>query len=346
MTASKGVVIRGGVDEVIESRAARAGLGVATAADGLGLPFEKNLIVEAKTRVPWDLLPAAWHFLEPWDAAVPLWRYGVLAADVGTVEERGYTNVIVRDLRVLLHSVELLFVRRNEAGVALVGAWHDECQQGADRRLAFLRALYRVKPRVCVLPTTWLAEVQQWRPTEERRRPAPRPLEIVEVAPGVHVKRRAGDDGTVAFVERKREVEMAVLSEKSFVLENQKTRSNKGPLVRVQVGGRWVKMYEADAVAQGLVMAAGEPKARPAQEDKARPATNDKGGETAVAPVAASAEAEVDDFTTIDGVGRATARRLVAQGIVTFAQLRQADLGFLSSLQQQVIRDWIEANHG
>lgn len=350
----KGVVIRGGADEVIESRAARAGLGISSLRQaqepGEGaLPFEKNLIVQAGTRVPWDLLPAAWHFLERWDAAVPLWRYGVLAADVGTAEERAATQAVVRDLRVLLHSVELVFVRRNEAGGELIAAWKEEvqCFETGDWRLAFLRAMYRVKPRLCVLPTTWLAEVQQWQTLAASSsrgglRRVER-LEIVEAAPGIYVKRRAGENGAVWTPPKKREVEMAIVNTKSFVMENEKSRSGRGPLVRVQVGGRWVKMYQADAAAQKLVTVETQAN-RPAQEDKARPAENEKMVETAV--IENEPAQTVVDFSTIDGVGPATARRIVAQGIGTYEQLRTADLGFLSGAQQQAIRAWIEAENG
>jgi hypothetical protein len=157
----KGILLYNGNDEVIEKRATafRLQLGKVDFPPH-ELPYDKTLIVQAGTRVPWDLLPAAWNFLERWDAAVPLWRYGVLAADVGTPEERKKTQAIVRDLRVLLHSYELLFVRRSADGTRFIELWARECSGGCDKRLAFLRAFYQVKPRMCVLPTSWLAEVR------------------------------------------------------------------------------------------------------------------------------------------------------------------------------------------
>jgi len=200
---SKGILLHGGQDEVIQGRAKAAGLPVVSGPPG-ALPFEKTLIVQAGTRVPWDMLPAAWHFLERWDAAVPLWRYGMTAAGVGTAEERAATEVVVRDLRVLLHSVELVFVRRNEAGQALVEAWRRECAPGGDKRLAFLRAVHLVKPRLCVLPISWLAEVQQQslqhmgRSSRLPRSPnAGRPLVRVELEPGRFVKCHKGDEERV-----------------------------------------------------------------------------------------------------------------------------------------------------
>jgi hypothetical protein len=191
--------------------------------DSFELPFEKTLFVEG-VRIPVDLLPAAWHFLERWDAAAPLWRYGATAEDIGTPAERERTQEIVRDLRVLLYSYELLFVRRNAAGQALMAAWEEECSppsppeggvdpstgSGCDKRLAFLRAFYRVKPRLCVLPRSWLAEVKGNRSRLDMRsqvrvrgsvRPtspnAGRPLVAVEVEPGRFVKVHKGDEERV-----------------------------------------------------------------------------------------------------------------------------------------------------
>jgi hypothetical protein len=189
-----------GPDELIESRAKGAKLAVVIS-DDYALPFEKTLIVEPGTRVPFDLLPAAWHFLDRWDAAVPLWRYGVLAQDIGTATDQAPTRAVIRDLRVLLHATELLFVRRNEAGESLVKTWRGECAAGGDPRLAFLRALYQIKPRLCVLPTNWLAAnvSNQIGPIRSHgsitgQTPPHRALVSVELAPGRFVKVYAGDE--------------------------------------------------------------------------------------------------------------------------------------------------------
>lgn len=192
----KGILLIGN-DKVTSGRAAGFKLQVETAtALPLELPFEKTLIVEAGLRVPFDYLPAAWEFLERWDAAVPLWRYTVTAAQVGTESDRAATQAVIRDLRVLLHATEFLFVRRNEAGTALWAAWLEELEAGGDRRLAFLRAVYRVKPRLCVLPTSWLvpgALPAPIAPPKEKRGP----LVSVEVAPGRFVKVHKGDEERV-----------------------------------------------------------------------------------------------------------------------------------------------------
>jgi hypothetical protein len=194
-----GLLLRGHDDNICR-QAARQKLSVTIDAGLFSLPFEKTLVVEPETRVPWDLLPAAWQFLERWDAAVPLWKYHILAQDAGSPSERQITREIVRDLRVMLHSCELLFVRRNETGQALMDTWQAELGRGEDKRLAFLRAIYQVKPRLCVLPVTWLANVRQesYQPAS-RARPKPVGVRLVQVelAPGRIVKVREGDEARV-----------------------------------------------------------------------------------------------------------------------------------------------------
>lgn len=359
-----------GADEVIESRAKGRGLPLDVVADisQATMPWEKTLIVQAGTRIPWDLLPAAWHFLDRWDAAVPLWRYGVLASDVGTEDERRETAVLIRDLRVLLHSVELLFLA-GDGGRVLLDCYKEELFNSQEPRLAFLRALYQVKPRLCVLPTTWLAEVQQWRGTPPvRGTPPPRPLVTIEVRPGKFVKCAAGDEAKVraAYNAKGDDEPMAVIDSNSFTKSTDKSRAAKGPLVKVQLpAGNWVKMYRADAVAAGLIdEAPAESKAMPPQENKmVPPAGNKDEAGTAVADVPATEGAETavedmatfmadavdaglipgspDDLTHINGVGLATARLLNSHGIFTFAQLRAAtDLSFLAQKQQDDIKAW------
>ncbi|MFO7743384.1 MAG: hypothetical protein R6X31_13850 [Anaerolineae bacterium] len=196
---TKGIVLTG-ADKHLEELAGGKGLNVTTDSE-MGLAYDKTLFVEPGGEVPWDLLPAAWHLLERWDAAVPMWRYGVNASDVGTKAERERTKAVVRDLRVLLHSVELLFVRDNKNGQALMDAYRDELENGGEKRLAFLRAHYRTKPRLCVLPRPWLAKVFERSKMDARsarggRRTGAK-LVTVEVAPGRFVKCNPGDEEKV-----------------------------------------------------------------------------------------------------------------------------------------------------
>jgi len=197
---SCGILIIGDKDKTIEGRAKAAKIPF-NYGDFPAVPYDKTLIVESGTAVPFDLLPAAWHFLERWDAACPLYRYKATAEVLGNEKERRRTQEIVKDLRVLTHSVELLFVRNNDAGRALIDEWNEQHKPGYDKRLSFLRAFYIVKPILCALPTSWLSVVEYSNQQEirrERRAPiAPRqgvPFVKVELEPGQFVKVYAGDE--------------------------------------------------------------------------------------------------------------------------------------------------------
>lgn len=105
----------------------------------------------------------------------------------------------------------------------------------------------------------------------------------------------------------------------------------KGPLIKVQLApGQYVKMYQADAIAKGLI----EPpatKMQPPAQNKMRQPEAEKTPEPEPA----------DDFTEIPGVGPATARALAAHGITTFEQLRQAgELDYVTAATMAAIEAW------
>jgi hypothetical protein len=128
---------------------------------GWELPAARTLFVVAGMAVPYNLLEAGFGFLAKWDVAAPLWRYGVLAADVGTPSERERTQAITLDLRLLLYAHELLFVRDSADGRRFLETWLAECEGKSEPRLAFLRALHLVKPIICTLPASWVAAEAQ-----------------------------------------------------------------------------------------------------------------------------------------------------------------------------------------
>jgi len=102
-------------------------------------------------------------------------------------------------------------------------------------------------------------------------------------------------------------------------------KRRRGPLVPVDLGhGRAVKMHREDAERLGYV----QPKRRQPSENKLRVPDADK-----------AAEPEAD-FTTIPGIGAATAAQIRATGIRTLAQLRAADLSFLSSRAAAAVEAW------
>jgi len=168
-TASMGLVLRA-TDGTASLRAKKAGLSCVIT-DSWDLPYSRTLFAAPGTIIPWDLIPAGMHFLERWDVACPLWRYGVLAKDQGTPSDQKRTEAVIRDLRVLLYAHELLFVRNSPDGLRFLETWRAECGDadrvrsengtGSDERLAFLRALYLVKPLFSALPRSWLADLQK-----------------------------------------------------------------------------------------------------------------------------------------------------------------------------------------
>lgn len=161
--SSRGLVFRV-EDTASMTRAERAGYPCAIGELWI-MPFEKTLFAAPGTIIPWDLIGAGFSFLERWDVAAPLWRYGVLAKDQGTPSDQRRTEAVIRDLRVLLYAHELLFVRDSPDGRQFLATWRAECGDGngagSDERLAFLRALYLVKPLFCALPRSWLADLQK-----------------------------------------------------------------------------------------------------------------------------------------------------------------------------------------
>jgi len=198
----QGILLIGDSDAAVAGKAKSQRLGY-QAGDDYEIPFSKTLIVKSGVRVPWDLLPAAWSFLDRWDAAVPLWKYGVIAADVGTEAERELTQGIVRDLRVLLFFHEMLFIRQNLAGVEFLDTWETERARGSDDRLSFLRAYYLNKPLLCVLPISWSADVRAMDASRMRAKHprigkmGKRKMSRVEIAPGRSVKCNPGDEARV-----------------------------------------------------------------------------------------------------------------------------------------------------
>jgi len=130
---------------------------------------------------------------------------------------------------------------------------------------------------------------------------------------------------------------MAIIEDpKNWPVDNQQVRAKKGKLIRVQIKpGRYVKMYEADAIAQGYI------KAQPQAENKMRQPPGNK-----VAPEEPPEEKpQADDFITIPGIGPATARALVSHGITTFEQLKSAgDLAYLTAKGRDAIEAWRIAN--
>lgn len=147
-----GIVLRE-ADPVFQREAEHRELWV-TVAEGWEAPYERTLFLGPGVRPGWELIEAGLKMIERWEVAAPL-VYAPLAEGLGTAEERERTRQIIRDLRVPTYAPDqLLFARRCEASEQLLEAWQAE-GGGGDVRLAFLRALYLVKPLILPLPQSW-----------------------------------------------------------------------------------------------------------------------------------------------------------------------------------------------
>ena len=122
-------------------------------ADGQ-LPFARTLIGQGH-QFRADLIAEGFSLLDSWEVAAPLHDYAKLARDFGGEEELALTEEVIRDLRVPVYDVRLMFVRRCRATRELMRVWEEEREKGDSLDLSFLRALYLVKPLVLALPCTW-----------------------------------------------------------------------------------------------------------------------------------------------------------------------------------------------
>ena len=120
------------------------------------LPWDRTLLWDPSAPLKVELLPAGFHFLERWSVVAPLWDYDQLARDLGSPADRARTEAVIHDLRVPVYETRALFVRRCEETAALLAQWAAELTQGGDERLAFQRAVYRVKPLILAVPMTWI----------------------------------------------------------------------------------------------------------------------------------------------------------------------------------------------
>lgn len=117
------------------------------------LPHERTLIWDGSTAIDGRMY-LGFQLLDTWQIAAPVCDYDTLASHLGSEEDRAKTKAVIRDLRVPLYDTRLIFVRRDADTERLFRLWKDD--QGGDARLAFLRALYQVKPLILPLPTSWV----------------------------------------------------------------------------------------------------------------------------------------------------------------------------------------------
>jgi hypothetical protein len=99
-----------------------------------------------------EVIPVAWDLLDKWEVVAPLYDYNVLAAELGSPADRELTKEVILDLRVPVYDTRVFFLRRCPTAEELMERWMAE---PGDRHLAFMRALWHVKPLILSTPRTW-----------------------------------------------------------------------------------------------------------------------------------------------------------------------------------------------
>jgi hypothetical protein len=128
---------------------------IAIAFDLPKLRWNKTLIWSGDCPLRFELILIGFGLLDKWDVLYPFCDYHKLADGIGSEEDRERTKKIVRDLRIPVPDIRLIYMKRNGRTEELMDVWREESVGSSEESLAFLRAVYRVKPFQLPLPTTW-----------------------------------------------------------------------------------------------------------------------------------------------------------------------------------------------
>lgn len=125
------------------------------------LSFNRTLLYDPEVKLNAVLLPIGFHRLTTgWRMAAPIIPHQgieyLTAEMIGTEADRAATKAVVRDLRCPIYDPRALFVLKAPDCEAVIDQWLEErAIPGNDDRLAFLRAWYTHKPKMCALPASW-----------------------------------------------------------------------------------------------------------------------------------------------------------------------------------------------
>jgi hypothetical protein len=125
-------------------------------ADKPELIYSENMIWSNGVSVKRELVPIGFKLLRNWEIALPLYSYDMLAIHLGTDEEKEYIKSIIHDLRVPIYNTDLMFIRRCDETRELIKQWYIERLVISNVNLAFHVAMYKIKPILCALPTSWV----------------------------------------------------------------------------------------------------------------------------------------------------------------------------------------------
>lgn len=118
--------------------------------------YSENMIWSNGVGVKRELVPIGFKLIRNWQIALPLYDYDLLATHFGTDEEKHYVKSVIHDLRVPIYNTNLIFIRRCDETKELLNQWELERQIVSNVNLAFHVAMYKVKPILCALPTSWI----------------------------------------------------------------------------------------------------------------------------------------------------------------------------------------------
>lgn len=121
-------------------------------------PFEceKTLLWMPTAPINLEGLAPVVAWLDIWEVAVPFRPYAILAQDIGTEEERVVSLPLLLDLRQPVYDSRAVFIRDCPRSRRLIETWaRKEMAEGEDSDLAFLRAVWLVKPLLLALPNVW-----------------------------------------------------------------------------------------------------------------------------------------------------------------------------------------------
>lgn len=124
--------------------------------EDVDIPFSETLIYNTKlNKLRVELLPIGFKWLKSFQVILPLLDYTTLAVHIGTNEDRKIAKEILKELRIPVYDTNLIFIRRCDETKELLSRWKAHKENITDSRLAFLCALYEVKPLHLALPNTW-----------------------------------------------------------------------------------------------------------------------------------------------------------------------------------------------
>lgn len=329
---NEGIVFLG-VDDPQMKRAKLAGYQIQQA-DKPCTPFKHTLIVRAGTYIPFDKIDIGFKLLGKWQMAVPMASYGDLAYLHGSDSEQRELKKVIGDLRVIPYHPDFVFIRQDMQHV--LEEWNN---YEGDAALGLLRAVFIHKPMVNVLPVSWLRSLQfksnQFLSSHgiNTRRKHDTQFVKIPLGDGSFVKVAKGKEQSTMDMLKGRETMPVVKASNTWPVVTEATRRNKGTLIRVTLpSGNMVKMYEQDAIAQGLI----EPEIEPQEVESEEPAQEDQ-----EVPEAA----QNADFAAIKGIGKASAKKLVANGILTHDDLLTKNIDFLPSKVVKSIEAWRDGIH-